>query len=110
MWRLAVTSLLGLLAFGFSAAQAAEQLSVEVDSKKTDAAADWSLPPRGGATLAEGQLVIDGLAHRGPEVFLQKPVVGDFVLTCKIRVEPKVLKSTTTRGCFRKSRWPNSSA
>jgi len=88
MWRSIVTSLFGLLAFGFSATQAADELSVDVDLKKADAVADWVLPPRGGVSLAEGQLVIDGLAHRGPETFLREPVVGDFVLTCKIRVKP----------------------
>ena len=88
MWRSTTASLFGLLAFGSLAALAADELSLDVDLGKADAAADWVLPPRGGASLADGHLLIDGLAHRGPEVFLREPILRDFTLTCKILVDP----------------------
>ena len=80
---------LGVLLLATGPVPAAEGVSLEVDLEGPEAADRWVLPPKGGAGVTGGELVLDTISRGGVRVFLREPVLSDLILTCKVCIEPK---------------------
>jgi len=89
MFRPIVGLILGLVLFATAPVLTAEGVSLEVDLEGHAAAAQWVLPPKGGATVTGGELVLDTIARGGVRVFLREPILSDLILTCKVFIEPE---------------------
>jgi hypothetical protein len=89
MPRSLLTMIPGLVLLVAAATPAAERVALDVSLDGPAAAAQWILPPAGGATVAGGELVLDTLDRDGVRVFLREPILSDLTLTCKVWVEPE---------------------
>jgi len=69
-------------------AASAEEVAMDVDLNKPNAADDWVFPGK-GTSIHGGELVLDGLKQTGVAAFLKEPAVSDMTLTCRVFVEPK---------------------
>ncbi len=67
----------------------AERASVDVDLEGPAASDQWVIPPKRGARVSGGELILDAVNRAGVRVFLRKPTLSDLTLTCKIFVESK---------------------
>ena len=91
---------LGLVLFAAGTIPAAEGVSLDVDLEGAAGAAQWVLPPKGGASVAGGELVLDTISRGGVRVFLREPILRDLTLTCKICIEPKGPGVRALEVCF----------
>jgi len=91
---------LGVLLLATGPVPAAEGVSLEVDLEGPEAANRWVLPPKGGAGVTGGELVLDTISRGGVRVFLREPVLSDLILTCKVCIEPKGSGVRAFEVCF----------
>lgn len=55
----------------------AERVTTHVDLQAPNAAAQWVLPAHSGASIKNGELILDGVKHRGSSPAVPNQELGD---------------------------------